>query len=283
MNPRPSHYSSKDPKQPRAKKYLGQNFLIDPHVIERIIEACGFSKEETVLEIGPGTGALTRQILGRVRKLIAVEKDGALAAQLKKELGGPSVEIIHGDFLELDLATVLKKAERIKVIGNLPYYISTPILTKVIEEKKYFKDFYLTVQKEFAQRLRATHGAKDYGSLTCFVQFYARVELLFNIKSTCFKPRPKVDSSFLKINIQEAPQYSSPDEEFLFRVIRQGFSQRRKTLLNALSAVIPKDRLFAILESLKLNVQSRAEQLSLEMFVGLAQEISKTREASNGD
>ncbi|MBL8012711.1 MAG: ribosomal RNA small subunit methyltransferase A [Candidatus Omnitrophica bacterium] len=275
MKFKPFHYPSQDSKIHRAKKYLGQNFLIDPHIIERIIESCQLSKEETIIEIGPGTGALTRHLKNRVKTLIAIEKDKALAASLTKELAGSNVKIIEGDFLELDLASIVSKTGPIKLIGNLPYYISTPILTKVIEQRKHVTNFYLTVQREFAQRLGAHPGTKEYGSLSCFVQYYARVQPLFLIKSTCFKPRPKVDSGFLRINIRQVPEYPSRDEQFLFQVIRQGFNQRRKTLLNALSVIISKARLEIILNAMGLNIQARAEQLSLEKFVLLAQEISK--------
>lgn len=274
MNRRPFKRFLNRLVMPRAKKYLGQNFLIDPHVIDRIIDACELSKNEVVLEIGPGTGALTRRIAPCVGRLIAVETDRSLIAPLKEEFKGRNVDVIHADFLRLDLTDICDVKRPVKVMGNLPYYISTPILTKVIEERGHFTEFFLTVQKEFADRLTAFPGNKDYGSLTCFVQYYSRARQLFKIKNTCFKPVPKVDSCFLNLKLGIGPEHVCKDEKFLFEIIRLGFQQRRKTLANALSSAVPKDRLASVFEAMQLNAAVRAEQLSLKQFVLLSEQLS---------
>ncbi len=268
----------------RAKKSLGQNFLVDKNVIGKIVEACAFKKDDRVLEIGPGTGALTREIVSRVGHFIAIETDRRLWAQLTEEFKGTHAQIIHADFLKWDLTNVTPAKAgahsmdsrfrgndtKIKVFGNLPYYISTPIITKIIEHRRLFSEFYLTVQWEFAQRIIAQPGTEDYSSFSCFVQFFAEPRIFFKIKNTCFRPAPKVDSCFLKLTLRDKPLHEVDDEEFLFKVIRLGFGQRRKMLLNALSVLMAKDQMSDILKSIGIAPTARAESLSLQQFVALA-------------
>jgi 16S rRNA (adenine1518-N6/adenine1519-N6)-dimethyltransferase len=265
--------SSKD--HPRPKKSLGQNFLIDRSVIGRIIEACSFSKEDAVLEIGPGTAALTREIAPRVGSLTVVETDRNLVERLEQEFKHGEITIVHGDFLRYDLAQIAVQGKLLKAVGNLPYYISTPIITKIIESRRLFGEFYLTVQQELADRMVAPPGNKEYGSFSCFVQYYAQAQVLLKIKSSAFKPMPKVDSCFLKLTMRSAPAVECRDEEFLFKVVRTGFQQRRKTLLNALSSLISKDRLSGIFSSLGFDPNVRAEQLGLAQYALLSDAISK--------
>lgn len=275
MSPSPFRFrkaASKDPLRP--KKSLGQNFLVDRNVIGRMIDVCAFSKEETILEIGPGTGALTREIAPRVKRLIAIETDGSLVERLQVEFKERNVEIIHADFLKCDLSAILGKS-KVKVVGNLPYYISTPIMTKVVENRHVFTEFFLTVQQEFAERIVASPGSKDYSSFSCFNQFYTAPRMLFTIKSSAFKPAPKVDSCFLKLTMLERPAYPCEDEKFLFQVIRTGFGQRRKTLVNALSSLLSKEQLIGLLTKAGLAATVRAEEVGLEKYVLLADLIRK--------
>ncbi len=270
MTPSPFRFRKSSPKDAvRPKKSLGQNFLVDKSVIGRMIDACGLTKEETVLEIGPGTGALTRELVPRVKRLIAVETDRSLVERLREEFKGPNVEIIHADFLKCDLSKVLGK-DKVKAVGNLPYYISTPIMTKVIENRHLFTEFFLTVQQEFAERIVAPPGGKDYSSFSCFNQLYTSPQMLFKIKSSAFKPAPKVDSCFLKLTMLETPAYPCADEKFLFQVIRTGFSQRRKTLVNALSSLVSKEQLIELFVKAGLAANVRAEEVGLEKYVLLA-------------
>jgi 16S rRNA (adenine1518-N6/adenine1519-N6)-dimethyltransferase len=276
MSPSPFRYRKSSPKDSlRPKKSLGQNFLVDRNVIGRMIDACSLSKDEVVLEIGPGTGALTREIAPRVKRLIAIETDGSLVERLRDEFKDLNIEIIHADFLRCDLTEILGKS-KVKVVGNLPYYISTPIMTKVVENRHLFTEFYLTVQQEFAERIVALPGGKDYSSFSCFNQFYTLPQMLFKIKSSAFKPAPKVDSCFLKLTMLEGAAYPCGDEKFLFHVIRTGFGQRRKTLVNALSTLLSKEQLIALFPSAGLLLNVRAEDVSLEQYVVLADFIQKT-------
>lgn len=275
----PSPFRFRKPAQKdtvRAKKSLGQNFLVDRNVIGRMIDACALSSEETVLEIGPGTGALTRELSPRVKRLIAIETDGALVKRLTDEFKERNVEIIHADFLKCDLSEILGKS-KVKVVGNLPYYISTPIMTKVVENRHLFTEFFLTVQQEFAERIVATPGDKDYSSFSCFNQFYTIPQMLLKIKSSAFKPAPKVDSCFLKLTMLKSPAYPCEDENFLFKVIRTGFGQRRKTLVNALSSLLSKEQLIELFVKAGLAVNVRAEEVGLEKYVLLADMLRKIK------
>jgi 16S rRNA (adenine1518-N6/adenine1519-N6)-dimethyltransferase len=254
----------------RARKSLGQNFLVDKNAVLRIIDGCHLKKEETVLEIGPGTGLLTRMIAPCVKDLIAVETDPRFCESLGEEFRGRNVRIVHADFLKVDLPSILPAGEKIRVIGNLPYYITTPIITTIFESRQFFQELYLTVQLEFAERIAAQPGGKEYGAFSCFVQFYAEPTLLFKIKSSSFKPRPKVDSCFLKLTLRERPLFDVPDEAFLFKIIRTGFQQRRKTLTNALSVLFPKETLAPALAKAGIDPQARAESMGLADFVRLS-------------
>jgi 16S rRNA (adenine1518-N6/adenine1519-N6)-dimethyltransferase len=254
----------------RARKSLGQNFLVDKNAVIRIIDACAFKRDETVLEIGPGTGLLTREIAPRVKHLIAVETDPRFCDTLNEEFRGSNTRIIHADFLKVNIPQLLPAGQRIKVIGNLPYYITTPIITTIMESKEFFQELYLTVQLEFAERIAAQAGGKEYGSFTCFVQFYAEPTLLFKIKSSSFKPRPKVDSCFLKLAFRDKPLFDVPDEGFLFKIIRTSFQQRRKTLANALSVLFPKENVASALSEAGIDPQRRPESMTIADFVRLS-------------
>ena len=268
----------------KPKKHLGQNFLHDQRILGKITDACAFTPQDTVVEIGPGKGVLTRLLAPRVKTLYAVEYDKDLVAYLQsmfvvgkgdmfpRQGGGTcplsnGVHIAHADFLKWDLDNV---PQPVKVIGNIPYYISTPIIERLIAQRAGITEAFLTVQLEFGRRLAAKSGGKEYGSLSCFIQYYAEVQVLFKIKNSCFTPVPKVDSCFVRLAFRPQPAYHPKNEAMVFKVIHQAFSQRRKTIVNALSQLADKEKLSGIMTGLKLSPQIRPERLNLQNFVDIA-------------
>ncbi len=250
----------------RAKKSLGQHFLADQNIVRKIIESCALSNEDLILEIGPGQGALTKIIAPRVKQLIAVEKDRDLAPQLMSDFNhSDNVRIIHEDILEFSFETL---SAGTKLIGNLPYNISTPIIEKILTHKKIFSSIYIMVQLEYGQRLIAKPGTKDYSSFTLFTNFHADIEMLFKINKGCFNPPPKVQSCFLKLTPK--PERSDVDETTLFRVIHSAFQQRRKTIENSLTGVCAKEKVRELLESLGIDKKLRAENLTIDDYIRIA-------------
>ncbi len=253
----------------RPKKELGQHFLIDTRIREKIVQACHFRPDDVVIEIGPGQGALTKLIVPQVKRWIGIEKDRDLISPLQSSLP-PHAVLIHADFLQWDLASLKgagKSGNPVKVIGNIPYNISTPIIEKLIEHRHNIAQAYLTVQLEFGQRLAAQPGGKDYGSLTCFTQYYADIRMLFKIKNTCFKPAPKVDSCFIALAMRQSREEGAKDEAFLFQLIQTAFQQRRKTILNALKSLVGKDQLEETLLILGIKPSVRPETLTLSNYI----------------
>ena len=259
------------------KKNLGQNFLTDIRSQEKIVRSCDLKADDIVVEIGPGQGVLTRLIAPKVKRLICVEADRDLIEPLRSSLPS-SVEIIHADFLRWDFQDQVRS---VKVIGNIPYYISTPIIEKLIENRTKISEAFLTVQLEFGQRLTAKAGGKDYGSLSCFAQYYADIKMLFKIKNTCFKPAPKVDSCFLRMMLNGPGPLSSRDqvrsdfvdEEFLFKLIQTAFQQRRKNIVNSLKSLAGKERLEEVLKALSIDPNARAENLTLSNYIELSNRL----------
>ncbi len=258
------------------KKSFGQNFLINTGVQKKIIESCQLTLSDSVLEIGPGKGALTNSLSNSVSKVVAVEKDKKLAEHLRQHFHGSNVEIICEDILKFDLK---KLPSPTKVIGNLPYNIATPIIEKVILNRHLFKEMYVMVQLEHGKRLVAGPKTKDYGSLSCFVQFYAEPKILFKISPGSFSPAPKVQSCFMSLKLLDRPRFDVEDEELLFKMIRLGFRQRRKTLVNALKDFCDGD-IKKILEGINISDKARAEELSLKNFVDLASAIKGLNHSS---
>ena len=252
------------------KKNLGQNFLINRGVQERIIRACALDKKDFVLEIGPGKGALTKDLVSAVRSVWAVERDKRCVAFLKEILPAENLTIYQEDILKFAWDQLPRHT---KIIGNLPYNISTPVLQKIIEHRARIDSFWIMTQLEFAQRLLAAPGSKAYGSLSCFIQLFAEGKLLFKIKNTSFYPPPKVTSAFLHFKMLPKPRFPVKEDAFLFRVIRRAFAQRRKTLLNNLKDFQKKEEMLRIFEEVRLPANVRAEDCSLEQFVRLAQRL----------
>ncbi|NLE65169.1 MAG: ribosomal RNA small subunit methyltransferase A [Elusimicrobia bacterium] len=260
-----------DPSIFVVKKRLGQNFLVDRRVLSRIVEACDLSPEETVLEIGPGQGALTCVIMPCVRELIAVEADRQLVERLTGEFSGTNLRIVHADFLKFGLGDL---PGPLKVVGNLPYYISTPIITKVLENRERFTSLFMTVQLEFGERLLAPVGSKQYSSFTCWVNYFAKPTMLFKIRPGAFRPVPKVESCFMRLDMRRDPAVPVRDELLFLRIIRTAFLQRRKTLANALGVVAPKDVLMEACRRADISPGLRPEDLSLEDYARLSDALT---------
>lgn len=255
----------------KPKKSLGQNFLIDRNIQKKIIGHCALSSDDIVLEIGAGRGELTSQLAKIVKKVYALEIDKYLCAVLHSGLkDAPNAMVLNQDILKFDLNRRFKKHKaRIKVVGNIPYYISSPIIERLIRFKDKIDCAYLTVQKEFARRIVSPPGSKQYGSLSCFAQYYTEPRILFNIKKTSFSPAPKVDSSFLRLKIRKACPVKVNDEALFFRVIRTAFNYRRKTLRNSLKGVLPEGKLRDFFSTFNIDANIRPEDLALQDFARL--------------
>ncbi len=258
----------------RAKRSLSQNFLIDPNLQRKIVEALDPTPEDRVIEIGPGQGALTRHLVDQVADLRLVELDDLLAAQLRGEYGGrENVDIVHGDALEISVAR-LAKGQPFKVIGNIPYGITTPLIFHILDERPRPDVIVLTVQKEVADRLVAKPGNKDYGALTVGVQSVADVESLFKISRGAFRPRPDVDSTTIRIVPQKPPPLTPEEEGSLRTLTRAAFMRRRKQLQNVLRQAPEyaqtNEKLASILESLGIDPAVRPDALPVVDYIRLS-------------
>lgn len=252
----------------RPAKWLGQNFLQDKDILKRIIESCALEPTEDVVEIGPGHGALTREIVPRVRTVIAVEMDSRLAEELHQELVPKGLVLHHADILSLDLAALV--SQPVKVIGNIPYNISTPIVEKMVREKALVSSLYLTVQYEFAKRLIAPVGTRDRSALTCLLEFFADTRILFRISNRSFRPIPTVESCFLRIDFRRTPLVVLKDEAHFLMLVKSAFGQRRKMLTNALQSRFPRERLFAALDQAGVKRNARPEDLCSKDYAVLS-------------
>lgn len=256
-----------------VQKKFGQNFLVDANILGGIVEAAGVTKQDTVLEIGPGMGSLTEPLLAAAEQVIAVEVDPLLIPILKENLKEyENLTLIQGDVLKLDLNTILPAGKKVKVVANLPYYITTPIVMQLLENQKQIESITVMVQKEVAQRMQEGPGTKAYGALSLAVQYYASPQLVMTVSRHCFLPKPDVDSAVIRLNIyapEERP-VRVKDEAFLFRLIRAAFNQRRKTLLNALQndagTKISKEKTLEALEKMGKPETIRGEALTLSEF-----------------
>jgi 16S rRNA (adenine1518-N6/adenine1519-N6)-dimethyltransferase len=254
----------------RPRKRLGQNFLIDKNIQRKIIQACQITPEDVVLEIGAGRGELTRSIAQVTQRLSALEIDPYLYAMLKSNLAGFSrVKLIKQDILDFNISRYFKDSAKIKVIGNLPYSITTPIIAHLLKFHDKIKFIFITVQKEFARRMTAIAGTSDWSALSCFLQYHSEPRILFLIKKTCFLPQPKVDSAFVRLRLREEFPLDNKRERQLFKIIRLSFQQRRKTLRNALTGAISNQRLNRYFNQYNIDRNIRGEQLSLRDFINL--------------
>ncbi|MBU5294271.1 16S rRNA (adenine(1518)-N(6)/adenine(1519)-N(6))-dimethyltransferase RsmA [Anaerosalibacter bizertensis] len=255
----------------RFSKGLGQNFLIDGNIVRKICEEGEVSKEDDILEIGPGIGTLTEELSYKANKVVAVELDKSLFPILDETLAGcNNVEIVPGDILKIDLPKLFSEkfeSENIKIVANLPYYITTPIIGRLLEEELDIDSILVMVQSEVAERMKASPGTKDYGSLSVFVQYYTEPEIVLSVPKTAFMPRPNVDSAVIKLKIRKE-KIELKDREIFFKVVKAAFSQRRKTILNSLSSGLKTDKatIRAILEKADIDPKLRAENLTIEDF-----------------
>ena len=263
------------------QKKFGQNFLIDTHVLDKIIDAAGITKEDFVLEIGPGIGTMTQYLCENAREVVAVEIDKNLIPILEDTLSDyRNVTVINQDILKLDIPALAKEkndGKPIKVVANLPYYITTPIIMGLFESHVPIDSITIMVQKEVADRMQVGPGTKDYGALSLAVQYYAKPEIVANVPPNCFMPRPKVGSAVIRLTRHAAPPVKVNNEKWMFDIIRASFNQRRKTLANGLSNSdkidLPKDVITEAIAKLGKGESVRGESLSLEEFAALSNDL----------
>ena len=267
----------------RFQKKFGQNFLIDTHVLERIISEAGITKDDFVLEIGPGIGTMTQYLCENAREVMAVEIDDNLIPILADTLSAyDNVTVVNEDILKLDIAKVAEEhngGKPIKVVANLPYYITTPIIMGLFESHVPLESITVMVQKEVADRMQSGPGTKDYGALSLAVQFYSKAEIVANVPANCFMPRPNVDSAVIRLTRYEEPPVQVKDEKMLFKIIRASFNQRRKTLQNGLNNSselnFTKDQIAAAIAEAGFSPSVRGEALTLEQFAKLTDILLK--------
>lgn len=253
----------------RAKKSLGQNFLKNPYYLKKIVDAARISPEDQVLEIGPGLGHLTSVLGARAKKVLALELDDRLIPLLQQEFAtSRNIEIVHADALEYSYETL---PSRWKVVANLPYYISTPIIQRLLASRNKFTSLTLMLQKEVADRIASPPGGKEYGYLSVLVQLYAEPGIEFMVPAGAFMPKPEVDSTVITLTIRDKPAVTALDEIFFIRVIKAAFSQRRKTLRNALRQLdVPAEKMAMAPSKAGIDLGRRAETLTVEEFGRLA-------------
>ena len=260
------------------QKKFGQNFLIDTHVLDKIIAAANITKDDLVLEVGPGIGTMTQYLCEHARQVVAVEIDKNLIPILEDTLSEyDNVKVINADILKVDINKIAKEengGRPIKVVANLPYYITTPIIMGLFESHVPIENITVMVQKEVADRMQVGPGTKDYGALSLAVQYYAEPYIVANVPPNCFMPRPKVGSAVIRLTSHEQVPVEVQDEAFMFRLIRASFNQRRKTLVNGLNnspeVNVPKEAILEALEKMGMSPTVRGETFSLEQFAELS-------------
>lgn len=266
------------------QKKFGQNFLIDENVVEKIVRDAGVTKDDFVLEIGPGIGTMTQILCENAREVVAVEIDDKLIPILTEDTLSwyDNVTVIHEDILKLDIVKLANErngGKPIKVVANLPYYITTPIIMGLFESHVPLDSITIMVQKEVADRMQVGPGTKDYGALSLAVQYYAKPQIILNVPASCFMPRPNVDSAVIQLTRYEKPPVEVKDEHLMFRLIRASFNQRRKTMTNSVGnspeLSVSKEQMAAALEKCGLSATVRGEALTLEQFARLANVLSE--------
>lgn len=267
------------------QKKFGQNFLIDEHVLSKIIRSAEITEDDFVVEIGPGIGTLTQYLAASAREVAAIEIDDALIPILEDTLSAyDNVTVIHEDVLKVDLCKLAEEkngGKPIKVVANLPYYITTPIIMGLFENHVPVESITIMVQKEVADRMKTGPGSKDYGALSLAVQYYAKPELVANVPPNCFMPRPRVGSAVIRLTRHTEAPVEAEDEKLMFQMIRASFNQRRKTLVNGLGNApelhIPKEMTTEVLDEMGLSASVRGEALTLAQFAELSNRILEKR------
>lgn len=267
------------------QKKFGQNFLIDPHVLDKIINAAEITEEDCVIEIGPGIGSVTQALIANAGKVISIEIDDQLIPILTEQFGNcENFKLIHKDVLKVDLHKLIEEESpnrRIKVVANLPYYITTPIVMMLLEHNLPIESITVMVQKEVADRMASGPGSKQYGAITVAMKYYCDTYLVANVPQNCFMPRPNVDSAVIKLTLHKEPIVDINNEDQLLKIIKAAFSQRRKTLLNTLASNgnlgLAKEDIKNILEESGIGASTRGETLSLDDYAMLSNFIDNYR------
>jgi 16S rRNA (adenine1518-N6/adenine1519-N6)-dimethyltransferase len=266
----------------KFSKKLGQNFLIDGNIISSICDNSEITESDGVIEIGPGIGVLTYELCKRAKKVVAIELDKSLIPVLEDNMAEfDNFSLIQGDVLNVDLGKLIEdefKGLNVKVVANLPYYITTPIIMKLLEEKLDIDKIVVMVQKEVADRLSSSPGSKDYGAITIAVQYYSDANTIVKVPNTVFMPRPNVDSAVIALDIHREPRISVKDEKLMFKIVKAAFGQRRKTVLNAVGALemgISKEELREVLEECNIDPRRRGETFSIEEFAMLSDRLGE--------
>ncbi|AYE34429.1 16S rRNA (adenine(1518)-N(6)/adenine(1519)-N(6))-dimethyltransferase RsmA [Clostridium septicum] len=261
----------------KFSKSLGQNFLIDDSVPRDIVNGAEVDENDLVIEIGPGVGTLTAQLLKRAKKVVAIELDNDLIPILQQEIGdNPKFTLIHNDALKVDFNEIIGEEKSVKLVANLPYYVTTPIIVKLLKEDYKFKSLTIMIQKEVAERMNAEPGNKDYGALSLLVQYYCNTSIVRRVPPQCFIPRPKVDSIVIRLERLEEPKVKVENEKLFFDIIRSSFNMRRKTLWNGVKSLgLDKEKLEIAFENANIDPKRRGETLSIEEFACLSDKINE--------
>ena len=266
----------------RLTKSLGQNFLTDINIVKKIVDSADVTEDDVIIEVGPGIGTMTLELAKRAKKVIAIEIDKRLIPVLEDSLSNFSnVQIINMDVMKVDINAIISENEgsNIKIVANLPYYITTPIIMKFLEEETNVDIMVFMIQKEVAQRIVAQPGSKDYGSLSVAVQYYSKPEKVFDVSPHCFVPQPDVDSTVIKLVINKQPPVELLDKSMFFKTVKCSFAQRRKTLINALynsgGFNESKEQIKEILKDIGIDEKARGETLSIQQFAMLSNLLSK--------
>ncbi|MCY6959205.1 16S rRNA (adenine(1518)-N(6)/adenine(1519)-N(6))-dimethyltransferase RsmA [Clostridium brassicae] len=257
-------------------KSLGQNFLIDDTVLDDIVESAEVSKEDFVIEIGPGVGTLTKELLMKAKKVCAVELDSELIPILKNELASfENFQIIHKDALKVDFNEIIGDEKSVKVVANLPYYVTTPIIVRILNENYKFKSLTIMIQKEVAERIDAEPNCKEYGSLSVLVQYYCDTKIIRTVSPSSFIPQPKVDSIVIRLDKLNKPRVDVKDKELFFKIVRQSFNMRRKTLRNVVKSLnlLVDSNMEKAFNNSNIDLKRRGETLSLQEFANLSNSI----------
>ena len=284
-----SHKATKEVVQKHNFKFsksLGQNFLIDTNVIDRILEGARVQEGDYVIEVGPGIGTLTKEMGRTAEKVVAIEIDKTLIPILEETLADfPNIEVINQDILKVDVQELVKaklNGGPVKLIANLPYYITTPIVMKFLEEDIPVTDIVVMVQKEVADRMNAQPNSKDYGALSVAVQYYCDTEIVAKAPRHMFMPQPNVDSTVIGLHVREEKKYNVDNEDIFFKTVKASFGQRRKTLLNSLGGLgfLSKDQIKLALQEANIDEKRRGETLSIEEFASLSNAVNRIHNES---
>ncbi len=259
----------------KFSKSLGQNFLTDESVLTDIVEGAEVNNEDLVIEIGPGVGSLTAKLLCKAKRVVSIELDNDLIPILETELGQePNFTLIHNDALKVDFNEIIGEEKSVKLVANLPYYVTTPIIARLLKEDYKFKSLTIMIQKEVAERIDAEPNCKEYGALSLMVQYYCNTKIIRRVAPSCFIPRPKVDSIVIRLDKLTQPRVNVKDEKLMFDIIRNSFNMRRKTLWNGVKFLgLPKESLESAFEKAGIDPKRRGETLTLEEFARLSDEI----------